>query len=146
MITKINNCTKVSDTRSKHTVTERGKTFELDNISKSKIDVVKVDNCIFPKSDISTLRCDYLMNINDANKLYIIELKGIDTLHAIKQLNSSIALFKPHYKNYIFEARIICSQGYPNIVQTKEYKTLSKHIFPKGNIIISNTKKHSEPI
>ncbi len=144
LINKINNCTIISDSRSKFTVSEKGKAFELDNANGLKGEVIKVDQCIYLKSDITTERCDYLMHFKDKNKLYFIELKGSDIAKAINQIITSFNVFKNHYLNYEYQARIVCGQGIPEFRQNKNYIKLKSLL--KSTPIIKNTKKHSEPI
>lgn len=66
----------------------------------------KVDGEVIDKN-ADTLRCDYLL-LNDAEKRsYYIELKGSDIERAIKQIETSIALFHGALNGYKIYKRII---------------------------------------
>ncbi len=146
MIEKLNNCLKWSDRRSKHTVSEKGKTFELENRSKVLVDVVSIDGCVYPKSNIAGKRCDYLMKVDEKKSLYFIELKGTEVIYALKQIKSTVSEIFPFFNTYTCNARIVSSVGVPAINQRSEYRELAKYIFPKGTIEIKNKIKYSEII
>lgn len=61
--------------------------FILENSKRELIDKIIIDDCIYLKTD-TRLRCDYAINYKD--KTILIELKGSDLKHALKQILQTI--------------------------------------------------------
>ena len=59
--------------------------FRLDNLRKTKIRVIQVDDCAIKQG----VRCDYLIILPNEQELYV-ELKGSNVKHAVEQIATSI--------------------------------------------------------
>lgn len=95
-------CIKYSGNKTKLTEKANGMEFMLNNMSRKKIMVIKVDDCIIKEEQ---MKCDYLfINCNDA-RLYFVELKGKDILKAIEQIEMTIKYFKEN--KYFKESKSI---------------------------------------
>ncbi len=67
-------------------VEERKRKFIIRNTKRREIYQVTVDGC-FP---ISSIKCDYLFEVPELNKVFYVELKGSDVNHALEQLMATM--------------------------------------------------------
>ncbi len=142
---RIKNCEIFRDNRSTPSVSENGKTFQLDN-KESKVEVVgiKVDGCVFTKKD--GIKCDYLLGVESKKKLFYIELKGTDIIKAIEQIETTISKTKSFYPNWVYEARIVLGNRVPGVTDRRQYDCLSNIVKPSGGrIIIKHQDLYKEP-
>lgn len=144
MKVQIEKCVVFHDNRSTPSITEKGKTFQIDN-SKSKVKVkcIKVDNCVFDGKD--GIKCDYLFEVESAKKIFYVELKGSDVIHAIEQIHSTVLKTREYYKGWIWEARIVLGKRVPEVKNRKEYEQLYGLIKPSGRVIIKHLDLYNEP-
>ncbi len=78
----------------KLTAKEGGKKFEIKfkNSYTESIWRLKVDNCLIVNSSIN--KCDFAFYRKIFNAFILVELKGNDVLKGVKQLRSTVELFK----------------------------------------------------
>jgi hypothetical protein len=93
-------------------VTEKGKTFRLDNPNRRPIVQVKVDGCLITGE---RERCDYLFEVPldpppPSHRICYVELKGKHVEKAISQIISTIEYTKQQYVKYKKEAYIVSSR------------------------------------
>ena len=121
---RLKNCEQFRDDRSNPSVSEKGKTFQIDNRSKGEVACVKIDGCVFKQAD--GIKCDFIFEIPSKKKLFYIELKGLDVVHAIKQVHATIEQTKAHYKDFSSAARIIISKDNvpAGVKNRREYEAL----------------------
>ncbi|MBD1936431.1 hypothetical protein [Microcoleus sp. FACHB-68] len=84
----------VSDT--KIVLQENKSKITFKNSNQEQIRKIKVDGCAI--NDNKTLRCDYVLIPQEDIEIYV-ELKGSDISHAVKQIQSTIALLSDDVKN-----------------------------------------------
>jgi len=68
--------------------------------------------------NIGEKRCDFLMDIYDLKRVFLIELKGGDLNKAVIQIYSTILYLKPEFMNYRIDARIVGSKDAPGFKNT----------------------------
>lgn len=73
------------ETNSKVSRAENGKKFTVENRSRKKVQVCQIDGCMI---NDSSKRCDFLfvLDIETPQRAVLVELKGVDHIHAISQL------------------------------------------------------------
>ena len=138
-------CEQFNDNRSTPSVSEKGKTFQLNNNkNKRNVRCIKIDGCVFVAKDGK--KCDYLFEVLD--KVYLIELKGSDVVEGVRQLYQTILKFKKYYNDWTIEARLILGNRVPaSIKNAKEYELLYAEVVKKnGSIIIKNQDLYKEAI
>lgn len=103
---RLDRCVEFSDERSMPSVSEKGKTFTLDN-RESRIGVrcIKVDDCVF--MSIDGKKCDYIFEVSNRSRVYFIELKGSDIVKAISQLLETIEKLKIEFVGWNMEAHVV---------------------------------------
>ncbi len=81
------------------------------------------------------------------HRVILIELKGGDLVHALKQLYSTIIYLKSEFINYQIDARIVGSRDVPGFINTPYYIKLEKQIYPtKGKIGRGTNNIYTESI
>jgi hypothetical protein len=133
--------------RKVYVVSEKGKSYSLQNQSDFLIKVARVDKC-FPQNE-GEKRCDYLMYMAEKKmrRAIFIELKGGDLAHGIKQVYETLIYLKPALDNYRLDARIIGNRNVPNLISLPIYRKLAKEILPtRGKIKFATNGKYSENI
>lgn len=141
---KIKVCEDFRDVRSTPSVSEKGKTFQLDN-RKSKIEIagIKIDGCVFTKEDGK--KCDYLFEVEDKKKLFFVELKGSDVIQAIEQIKNTITKMKVHYNDWSYAGRVVLGRRVvPDIKDRKEFKALYQEV--NQDLKIYHTNTHIEEV
>lgn len=140
-------CIEYNDTRAICTADENGKFFRVNNRTGFKVRKIIVNHCL--KHEHGKKRCDYLMSIDGQNsdRVFFIELKGGNLLHALEQVSDTIDFLKSEFINYKLEARIIGTRDTPDIKGHPKYIQLTKKIWnTNGKIIIRTNKMHTEII
>jgi hypothetical protein len=132
-------CIEYNEERKACVVSERGKSYRLNNESGFKVRTVKIDKCLQQKE--GEKRCDYLMDI-DHKKLkraIFIELKGGGLSDALKQLYDTIIYLKDEFKGHQRDARIVGSKDVPGFISLPDYRKLAKEVLPSGGTIVRGT-------
>ena len=88
-----------------------------------------------------TCKCDYLVLINrKENDAILVELKGVDVAHALKQIKGTLNLFNDYFASFSHVyGRVVVASATPNLKATPDYVNLIK-VFRKvfrGNIKIA---------
>lgn len=135
----LSDCIEFNEKRKKCVAYEKGKTYNLNNISNFIIRKVKVDKCL--NQGIGEKRCDFLMDIEEVKRVFFIELKGGDLDKAAKQLYQTIVYLKNEFVGFRIDARIVGSGDVPNFKNNASYRKLLKEILPTSGKIISATNK-----
>lgn len=139
------NCIEFKDRRKKAIAYENKKKYVLVNNSRIEVRKVKVDKCLAQK--IGEKRCDFLMDIEELNRVFFIELKGGDLNKAVNQIYSTILFLKSEFMNFRIDARIVGSRDVPEFKNTPDYKKLAKEVLPtKGTIEIGTNNIYTENI
>ena len=97
------------------------------NVDGDRVFHYKIDGDIVPKSDPHA-RCDYLIEDETKNRLYLIELKGTDVKRAVEQIEATIDLFADKFQG-IFYPRIIHRSNTHAIASSKVNKFKRKYPF-----------------
>ena len=116
---------------------EKGKKYQLNNVSNIMIRKVKVDKCL--QQNIGEKRCDFLMDSEDLRRVIFIELKGGGLNKAVKQIYSTIVYLKHEFTNYRIDARIVGSKDVPKFKNTPAYRKLAKEVLPTRGTIERGT-------
>ncbi|MBF0212627.1 MAG: hypothetical protein HQM00_03565 [Magnetococcales bacterium] len=135
-VKKCRNKTCICDKRSIVTVKERGKIYNLNNPqNRYEICQIKTDPCLSPQG---APRCDYLLWVCDKDTVYLVELKGSDSLRAVEQISETLDALKGDFVSFIVNARIVVSRdSVPNIRNTPIYLRLNRKIeVTQGNLLI----------
>ena len=116
---------------------EKKSVYRLINLNNSSISIYNIDGCVYDAGSIET-RCDYLVNTDD--KLFFIELKGINVRKGLNQILTSIRKLKQYFNYDSINARIVTTRGQkPKRLNTfKEYRDLVKLIGTKG-VVLKNS-------
>lgn len=138
----LKNCVLFCDQRSMPSCSEHGKNYTL-NIGTHSFETIcfHVDGGVIVSNDCS--KCDYAFFLKDAdNREILIELKGSNVGHALKQLRSTLEMaeFKECSKNRKVYGRISCTQSVPRIYQNEEVITKKLFLQHKGNLKIGKAE------
>lgn len=152
-------CIVSLDNRSQVRCEENGKIYILDQSKKyPRFEVMDyhIDKGIVSEPEASSInKCDHLILIKDFDRFskqegtaILVELKGRDTRHALKQLYDTLNLqeLQPVWKNQrrIF-GRVICRSTPPRIRNTEEYLDVKEAFFEHhGNFKIREEKMEEE--
>lgn len=83
-----NNCFSASSS-----ATENGKRFGFDNRTNAKICKGKIDGCFI--TDNAVRKCDFFFEVRtEVNNYFLVELKGVDLISAVKQIESTYDFLK----------------------------------------------------
>ena len=143
------NYIKSHDARKKVVLKERreSREYHLQNNSEQELVVYKIDGGII--EDNTLLKCDFGI-YTERDILYLIELKGADYIHAIKQIQSTIDILleKPNISVKQLNARIVLSKYRSPAILSTEEKKLNRLLKTKyGNGTINRqTRKMEERI
>lgn len=138
-------CIEFNEKRKLCIAYENGKKYQLNNLSDITIRKVKVDKCL--PQNVGERRCDFLMDIEELNRVFFIELKGGDLNKAVNQIYSTVLYLKTEFMNYRIDARIVGSRDVPGFKNTPDYKKLAKEILPtKGTIERGTNNIYTENI
>ncbi len=141
---RLKGCEKYRDNRSNPSVTEKGKTFQLDNKSRLEVGCIRIDDCVFKGRD--GIKCDFLFEVESKRKLFYVELKGSDILKAISQIYETLKQTKSVYPGWVYEARVIASGKIPpQISDRREFENL-RRICNGGKLTIHHKNLYIEPL
>ena len=131
------NCEIFSDNRRIAVVKENKRKFVGQNSKNHLLSLLQVDECLI-KGD--KIKCDFLLLNCEIKTAYFIELKGLNFLHGIEQLISSINILSSRITEFTINARIIPSKIYPPNLRDSRTIRLEKLVkkyngtFAKGEI------------
>jgi hypothetical protein len=124
---------------------ERGKKFSFNNPDRKSICRVKVDACLITNLEIR--KCDFLFRVQENNKYFLIELKGMDVEHAVQQIintyeivNGRINTTPQNYKGVIVSSRV------PAATEQKFRQLQDKCLREKRFKITKTHNSHTERI
>lgn len=124
-------CIESSDRRSKVKCEERRKKYILENTRKRHVVAYKMDGGIIVLDKTvpeGICKCDYLYAIEDLeNTVVLIELKGVDVAHAIKQIRGTLTQFKDVFRNFQHVyGRIVVTSSVPDLKASPDYVNLAQ--------------------
>lgn len=136
-------CIESSDRRSKVKCEERKKKYILENTKRNLVISYKMDGGIIVLDRTvpdGTCKCDYLFLINGSqNTAVLVELKGVDVSHALKQIHGTLINFRDFFRTFHHTyGRIIVTSSVPNLKASPDYVNLVRMIRQSfnGNIKI----------
>lgn len=140
-------CLVASDFRSNIKCEERKKKYVLENTLKNHVmsyrmdgGIIKVDKTV--PEGIS--KCDYLLVINGMNcDAILVELKGTDVSHALKQIDGTLERFKSILEKFSHVyARAVITSTTPNLKASPAYVNLVKKLKKtyNGNLRIAEVQ------
>lgn len=140
----ISECLESADDRSNVKCEERNKKYILGNTQKNHVISYKMDGgIILQDKDVpaETKKCDFMYVIDGAErKAILIELKGVDVAHSLKQLDGTLSQFKKVFSsiNHVY-GRVVVTASVPNLKTSPTYVNLYKRLRDtyKGNLKIS---------
>ena len=141
---RLKNCEVFRDNRSTPSVSEKGKTFQLENKNKVEVACVRIDDCVFKQED--GIKCDFLFEIEAKKKLYYVELKGSDILKAISQIHETMKQTRLVYPGWVYEARIVASGKIPAGVSDRREHEQLRSICNGGKVTVHHKNIHTEPL
>lgn len=112
-------------------VTEKGKSFSLENPSGRCVARVKVDGCVITSNEMK--KADFLIVDCDKNTAYLVECKGTHVDHACEQIIDTINILRDVFGlAHSLNACIVCRRGpTPRIISSFQ-KKLDKICRKKG--------------
>jgi len=136
-------CVESSDMRSKVKCEERKKKYILENTMKNHVVSYRMDGGII-RLDKSVpediCKCDYLILVHGKEDVAIlVELKGVNVAHALKQIQGTLMLFKDYFTEFSHVyGRVVVTSAAPNLKATPDYVNLIKMLRKtfKGNLKI----------
>lgn len=140
-------CIEASDCRSNVKCEERKKKYILENTEKNHVILYRMDGGII-KTDKSvpegTCKCDYLLVIDGKEcDAILVELKGVNVAHALKQIDGTITQFKDVFDRFAHVyARAVVTSTTPNLKTTPTYTNLMRRLKQRygGNLKISEVQ------
>ncbi len=122
--------------------TENGKKFFFNNPANKKICRVHVDNCLI--KDQSIKKCDYLFEIQEDSRYYLVELKGKSIDIAIEQITSTFEFVNKKIKAPAASyTGIIVSSAVPKAANQK-FKNLQDKLFRDKKLLVKRKQNQYE--
>ncbi len=124
-------CMESSDMRSNVKCEERKKKYILENTMKKHVVSYRMDGGIIllDKSVPEEIcKCDYLILVHgEEDDAILVELKGVDVAHALKQIQGTLVLFKDFFAvfSHVY-GRVVVTSATPNLKATPDYVNLIK--------------------
>ena len=135
--------TEYCDNRKICNAIENKRKYELINISLKKVCKIKIDGGYI--DDTTVNKCDYGFLICDDNHILLVELKGVDFIHAIEQIYTTILLKRNEFNSFKVSARIVLTKmNVPNIQNNPKFLKLKKVITQKDGDIKYKSRVLSE--
>ncbi|WP_462325627.1 hypothetical protein [Desulfoplanes sp.] len=101
-------------------------------LNKNKIPVRKVDidDCLIEKVD-GQMACDYGLWVEEKNIAYVVELKGMDVVHACRQIFETLKYVRKYHPEELegkdIETAVVCSKySVPKLKVHPAYVKLKK--------------------
>jgi hypothetical protein len=124
----------------KTTAKVNAKTFRIENNSNKSICRVEVDGCLIDSIDV--LKCDYMFKICETNEYFLVELKGTDVTHAVKQIVSTYDIIR---RQLLLSANnfkgFIVSSSVPRAAEQR-FRQLKEKTFKEKKLLIK--KVHND--
>ena len=137
-------CIEFSDTRLHVKCEEKKKKYILENTRRKQIVCYRMDGGIIrvdSKVPEGVEKCDYLYIIDDDNPVAVLtELKGVDVSKAIRQINSTLILFKSFFRKCSnVYGRIVVASAVPRLNASPAYVKLQNELRKsyKGNLKVA---------
>lgn len=124
---------------------DRGSKCQHEAVNRSRQNVRQyhVDGEVIADQNIE--KCDWMVLNDDAEKAYLIELKGSDIHKAARQMDSTYRMMKETLSNYKFHYRIIYRTGTQRLKDAKTIRWKEECKKQKIDVVI-HEKQYSENI
>lgn len=123
---------------------ENGKKIIFNNPGHKTVCKVHVDNCLVVNQTVK--KCDFLFDIQEGKRYYLVELKGKAIDIAIQQIVSTFDLvnikIKTAPQNY---TGIIVSSAVPKAANQK-FKNLQDKVYRDKKLLIKRKQNHFEEL
>jgi len=114
--------------------------YEGRNMAEKHFCAYRIDACV-----ITTGRkCDFLLT--DAQKCYLIELKGSDLLSAVEQIDQTLEALLPVISSYVVLRRIVLTRVNTANLRNSKYLKLKKRLENMGGNLKYASQKMEEEI
>lgn len=121
---------------------ENGKKFIFNNPNRKTICRVHVDNCLI--TDQAIKKCDFLFNIIEDGKYYLVELKGTAIDTAVEQIVSTFDIVNRKIKATADSyTGIVVSSAVPKAANQK-FKNLQDRIYRDKKLLIKRKQNQFE--
>jgi hypothetical protein len=139
-------CIKSNDGRNEIVLKEKGKTYKGRNRENQQMTVYRVDEGLIRGNTFA--KCDYAVYTKQTDHVYLIELKGSDYGHALKQIDSAVGilLIQPGLAPKEVNVRIVLSRyntRSPGYRHPFEIRLISKLAQINGSFKPRHLKKES---
>lgn len=120
---------------------EMGKKFRFDNPGRKTICKVQVDGCLITGNSV---KCDYVFKVCEGNEYFLVELKGNDVDHAVKQIEATFLHVNSRLRERPerFKGRIVSSRV-PAATESR-FRKLQDKVLRERRFLI--TKTHIEHV
>lgn len=147
---EVERCRASADNRSFITCAERGRKYTLHNTLENMVILYKVDGgliVLYKSVPEGTCKCDYMIVVKEAlSSVILVELKGTDVHHAIKQLSETLRRYREVLSNFehVF-VRIVATSCTPALLTSPDYLSLARVVRGEfgGNIKLQ-TREYKE--
>ena len=141
---RLQQCELFRDKRSNPSVSEKGKTFQLDNKNKDEIACVKIGDCVFKQQD--GIKCDFLFVVEAKKKLFYVKLKGSDIIKAINQIYETVKQTRVVYPGWVYEARIVAGGKVPAGISDRRMHEKLRGLCNGGSVSVHHKNIHVESL
>jgi hypothetical protein len=126
-------CLNFSDNRKIVIVEENSRKFEGVNAKQKPFELYRVDGCLIKEGQ----RCDFLLlNCSDELVAYLIELKGSDLIHAVRQINTTLSHFLNELRDFKkINGRIVLTKVNSPDLKSSDFIKLTKKIRQLGGTL-----------
>lgn len=130
-------CLESSDNRSRVKCEEKGKKYILENTMKNQVLSYKMDGGIILEDSnvpVGINKCDHMLLVKtEKPTVILVELKGTDVKHVMKQISSTVDLFSSlwHKMDHVY-GRIAAVSAVPKIHADPDYTKLTGKLLKLG--------------
>lgn len=130
-------CLESFDNRPQVKCEEKGKKYILENTMKNQVLSYKMDGGIILEDGtvpVGINKCDHMMLIKEEEPTAIlVELKGTDVRHAMRQISSTVDLFSSFWRrmDHVY-GRIAAVSAMPRMNADPDYVKLSGKLYKLG--------------
>ncbi len=135
-------CLISEDTRKELVMEENRRKFRVKNESGYRLMYYQIDGCI----RVDGKKCDKGLVIEEANTLFLVELKGKDLRTAAEQILATLELCANKLNNALVHGRIVLSRVQRPDLRSTSVMRLEKKLRTYGGRLVRSTKEHTENI
>lgn len=135
-------CLVSVDTRKELVMEENGRKFRVINGSGSNLIHYQIDGCV----QVAGKKCDKGLAIEEANTLYLVELKGKDLRSAAEQILATLELCASKLNNAAVQGRIILSRVQRPDLRSTSVMRLERTLRNHGGKLVRSTREYTENV